>query len=367
MMGAAVWPLHFAGLLEFYPGQTHTRLMTYGFFGGFIVGFLGTALPRMVSAAPLRPIEAAVLLLNYALMLGMAVAGKLIAADASFVLLLLIFGSLLAWRLKQRRDVPPPSFVLVALGLLCAGVGACLAIWTSYNEDAFYSGALQHLLAYQGFMLLPILGVGAFLLPRFFGAKTGQDFPESRVPPPGWTTKALIAAGVGVLIIGSFVVEVAGWSRAGPALRLLVTAWYLVREVPFYRAEAQGGAPTQVLKLALALLLTGFGATTLLPAYRVSLLHLTLVGGFTLTTLTVATRVIYGHSGKAELLARPGRWFWMMAGLMLLGMTTRISGDFLPKALASHYSYGALLWILGLLLWAFYVLPLVLVRDPEAE
>ena len=50
---------------------------------------------------------------------------------------------------------------------------------------------------------------------------------------------------------------------------------------------------------------------------------------------------------------------------MLFGMGTRISGDFWPKIMASHYIYGALLWIGGALVWAFYVLPKV--RLAEAE
>jgi hypothetical protein len=50
---------------------------------------------------------------------------------------------------------------------------------------------------------------------------------------------------------------------------------------------------------------------------------------------------------------------------MLLGMATRISGDFWPKILASHYNYGALLWIAGVVLWAIYVLPKVLVVEKE--
>jgi hypothetical protein len=50
---------------------------------------------------------------------------------------------------------------------------------------------------------------------------------------------------------------------------------------------------------------------------------------------------------------------------MWLAMATRISGDFAPKILASHYSYGAVVWIAGALLWSVYVLPKVLVPDPE--
>src|SRR5690242_18540167 len=50
IVGVSLWPLHFGGVLEFYPGQNHARIMACGLFGAFILGFLGTAMPRMLSA-----------------------------------------------------------------------------------------------------------------------------------------------------------------------------------------------------------------------------------------------------------------------------------------------------------------------------
>jgi uncharacterized protein involved in response to NO len=52
-------------------------------------------------------------------------------------------------------------------------------------------------------------------------------------------------------------------------------------------------------------------------------------------------------------------------GLMLFGMATRISGDFWPKIMASHYIYGAIIWIAGVLLWSSYTLPNVLHVEAE--
>jgi len=70
--------------------------------------------------------------------------------------------------------------------------------------------------------------------------------------------------------------------------------------------------------------------------------------------------------GSRPVRARWVRWLLIAVGLMLFGMATRISGDFWQKILASHYIYGALLWVAGVLLWAIYVLPKVFVieRDP---
>ena len=119
------------------------------------------------------------------------------------------------------------------------------------------------------------------------------------------------------------------------------------------------------VRIAFAGIVAGFLAVALFPAYRVGLLHLTLVGGFAVITFVVATRVVFGHSGNLVLLKGRNRWLLVAIGLMLFGMATRISGDFWPKILASHYIYGALIWIAGVSLWAVYVLPKVLMVDNE--
>jgi uncharacterized protein involved in response to NO len=51
--------------------------------------------------------------------------------------------------------------------------------------------------------------------------------------------------------------------------------------------------------------------------------------------------------------------------LMLVAMATRISGDFWPNIMVSHYNYGAIFWAAGVLLWSWKVLPKVFLADPE--
>ena len=92
------------------------------------------------------------------------------------------------------------------------------------------------------------------------------------------------------------------------------------------------------LRIAFGALISGFILVAIFPAYRVGLLHLTLIGGFAVIAFTVATRVIFGHSGNLEKLKAKNRWLLVALGLMLFGMATRISGDFWPKIMASHYS-----------------------------
>jgi hypothetical protein len=148
-------------------------------------------------------------------------------------------------------------------------------------------------------------------------------------------------------------------------VRFGTTLIYLILEMPFHRAPEATNVFGASIRIAFIGVLAGFLAVFLFPWYRVGLLHLTLVGGFAVITFVVATRVVFGHSGNLSLLKGRNRWMLVAVGLMLAGMATRIGGDIWPQLLVSHYSYGALLWIAGVLLWAFYVLPKVLVVENE--
>jgi uncharacterized protein involved in response to NO len=359
IIGVFLWPLHFWGFVPFYPGQAHTRLMAYGFFGAFIFGFLGTALPRMMSARPFGIRNVLLLLTVY---VGMAAAfsfGKILWGDSLLLLLLLIFLGMVIPRAAQRKDTPPPGFILVAMAWLCVITGAVLAVVQNRTEVDLFWINLQRLLSSQGFVLLPILGIGPFLLPRFFGLESTHEFPEMTRPSRQWMRKALFALGTGLVIVASFVIEAQGNFRLGHGLRFAACLLYLGLEFPFAKAPKFSTALGASLRVSFAILLAGFLTVALFPEYRVGLLHLTLVGGFAVITFVVATRVVFGHSGNLQRLKSGNWWLIVSVGMMLLAMATRISGDFWPKIMASHYMYGAILWAVGVFLWAWKVLPKV--------
>jgi uncharacterized protein involved in response to NO len=360
-----MWPLYFGGYLEIYPGAGHTRLMGQGFFGAFIFGFLGTALPRMIAAKPFL----LTMFVAFAVLFGVFMAENMIGntqvADGAFLAILLVFVCAAGIRFAQRKDVPPPGFILIALSFACAIAGTAIGLigeWVALNGMFF---RVRPLLAYQGFVLLPILGVGAFILPKFLKLENTHNFPESVRPPEGWWPKALFALAVGLAIVVSFFIEAQGWVRPAYALRFLAAASYLCRELPLWKSGLSGNAITWALRGAMLMVLLGLLTVAILPAYRTGLLHILLIGGLGLITIIVATRVIFGHSGNGAALMQPNRWMWWCAGLVVMGMATRISGDFLPHILVSHYNYGALCWAIGMGIWSWKVLPKVLVPDEE--
>ncbi len=364
VLGVSLWPLHFLGLGE-YPGVNHARLMAHGFFGGFIVGFLGTALPRMLGTRSLGVSLVTAMTGLHLGVLGLHLLGRTAAADTAFLAELLVLAGGIAARFPRRADLPPPGFVLAGMGLVCAIAGACLG-WRPVDDESDAGRAiLQSRLLYQGFLLLPALGVGGFLFPGLLGAANRQDLPPARRPGAGWWRGAGEALAAGLLIVASFGVELAGQMTWAHALRFATAAVYLGRQIPLGRAHGRRSPVSRGLRVGIGLLLAGLLAVALLPAWRVAMLHLTFASGLTLVTLTVATRVLFGHSGQRERLHARNLWLVIAFGLMVSATLTRITGDFLPKILPTHYSYGALMWAAGALLWAWKALPAILVADPE--
>jgi drug/metabolite transporter (DMT)-like permease len=74
---------------------------------------------------------------------------------------------------------------------------------------------------------------------------------------------------------------------------------------------------------------------------------------------------MFGHSGNLAKLKQKNWWLIVAVGVMLFAMATRISGDFWPKIMATHYTYGAILWIAATLFWAVYTIPKVFIKEAE--
>ena len=79
--------------------------------------------------------------------------------------------------------------------------------------------------------------------------------------------------------------------------------------------------------------------------------------------ITPASRALL--VGNLHRLVRHRRWMPVFAGLILLAMTTRVSGDIWPKIQFSHYIYGALAWAAGVIVWAWRAGPLLFRSDDD--
>ncbi|OJV02251.1 MAG: hypothetical protein BGO12_01645 [Verrucomicrobia bacterium 61-8] len=366
--GVLMWPLFIWNVTGTYPGQIHARIMIEGFLTSFVIGFLGTALPRLLEVPKMTWMET----------LGFAVAvigtvilhacGATMWGDQLFFFTICTLLFLLGTRaLLFRKDNPPPAFVLVAVGMLCALFGSGVQVVSSVSATALpeWCFPLSKLLLYQGFLLFPIMGIGAFLLPRFFGLPNRQSFPESLVLSPEWKRGAVFALLCGGMVMAGFVMEAQGDPHWGNGLRSAGILIYFLREVPVHQAGFGGGSLALGLRLALLSIPSAYALMAIWPEQTFSLLHLLLITGFSLLTFIVASRVVLGHSGQS---ARFRATIWpvlIMTSLVALAMLTRVSADWMPAMRMSHYGYAAVSWVLGVVIWAVAILPGVRRADEE--
>lgn len=371
VVAVMLWPAMFWQWITFYPKDMHGRLLVQGFVGGFAFGFMGTALPNFLSSRKFSGMEVVLLLVLYLAMITAHLAQKLAWGDGLFLAMLGVFGTGLAWRFAKRGDMPPPAFVLVAGGLLCAAAGTGLLLAGQLGAMNAVWARLGNLLLYEGFLLMPVLGIGAFLFPRFFGTETRQMFPDQRTPAPGWMLKALVAGAVGLLVAGSFVMEAMGKELAAAWIRFVVCAFYLSTETGWWRRPAKGGILPWGLRTGILFTLGTYlvhgvlhaGMSVYPPMQQVAISHMLYVGGFGLLALVVGTRVMLGHAGQSDQMQRWLKPVVWMVGLVALAALTRVTADFMPTIMMSHWRYAAYSWVAGVVVWGVFLLPWVLRPD----
>lgn len=366
LLGVLVWPLVFWGWMERSPIQVHTRLMSLGFFGGFVFGFLGTSVPRLLKTPPFRALESISLLGLHVVACGFYFFGEIPVGDGIMSVNACLLLALLLRRAVLRREVPAPGFLMVIPGFVSVLIGLGLASMNRRYQWGYEADLLVRLLLYHGFVLLCLLGAGGFLLPRFLRLGLRRMYGGEKEGNPIWRRSAWITLLIGFSIMGSYIVDMIGYSHVGASLRAALVVAYLAWEMPLERIRISFTGVDWILVFGLACLPVGILIAGWFPGFRVGLSHLELAAGVGLITLGIATRVVFGHTGNREKLEGFHPWLSLSAVLMIIGVGARIGGDLAPELSINLYTYGALFWLLGGLLWGACVLTKILSPDPEA-
>lgn len=357
LLGILLWPLFYAGWLPYYPNFAHTRLMIDGFAGLFIFGFLMTAGPRLLGA-PAFSRRSAIGIFGLCCAACLAhLLNKIALGDLFFGLTVGVVIIHVTVAFRARSDCPPPGFPLAALGLLCACLGSILlALSTSAwpNAIAFELGKI---LLYQGFTLLPIIGIGAFFFPKILGGRNTHDFPEMRLPNQEWKRRFRHSFFVAIAFFASVALELSGQIPLAYALRLGGLGLYCIAEIPFPEFRKGESPHGRQLLFTLATIAIGFVGILIFPVYKIAWLHAYFMVGLTGIIFLVSLRVVFGHGDRPELIrksVRPSAW---IIGLLALAAATRIYADFKLSSQISHYLYAAAIWILCGLAWLVFVAP----------
>lgn len=361
-IGVALWPLFVWHAINFYPRDAHLRLMIEGMMGSFIIGFLGTAGPRLLDARPFAAIETSTLLALQIVTATLHLAQKQKAADAAFLVLLLFFLGIMGSRARTRKDLPPPNFVLVLFGFLNAIFGIVFMFAAREVTNGVSLNQLGALMLNQGFVLFPMLGVGAFFFPKLLGGAKPEP-ADLNTAIVLWRKRALIAVLTGVVIWISFALEALDWQRTAAIVRGSAVLFYFVFQGHLF--EKPSGPPflAHCFRWGAVLLILALLFPAALPTFRVANLHLAFIGGFTIILFTVSTRVILGHSGHGHLFQKRLRFLIVSLVLLIIAMLARVGADFFPPGRNSHLVYAALIWLIAAAVWAWALVPKLLLSD----
>jgi uncharacterized protein involved in response to NO len=360
VIGVSLWIVYYTGITAQYPGVAHARLMIEGFVASFVIGFLGTAGPRLTATPHFSRTELFTLLTLDLLSAGLHLGGANHAGDAAFALCLSSFLFVLARRFIHRRDSPPPNFLLVGLSLVNALAGAVLLALFE-NEAYSVPYRIGAALLQQGFPLLAILGVAPFVLPLLLNFSASDNLPRSRTFSMIWLARATLAAAIGLTIDVTFIIETLGLTSLGAWLRACALVVYLVAQTPRTGQSFLGNC----LRLGLGAIAFGFIAEALWPQLRMGALHVVFITGFAFVILTVAIRVILGHSGNSHLFTRRLPFHIVVATILALAMFSRFTADLAPRARAAHLVAAAILWLIAILIWSLELVPKLTIVDTK--
>ena len=348
----------------------HASVQVGAYLFCFMAGFLWTAMPRMTGSAPATSTELlAVLALLGAQQLSLS-RGAFLVAHGCFLGLLLMLMVFAIRRFSQRRlpTGPPPEFIWIPVGVLFGVVGTALAGAGQAGLGSPTWIGIGKPLAQQGFVLAAVLGVGGFMAPRLMGR--GFEWSGGRLIAPEAVRRIrrhrmtwhLVAA---VALAASFAAEGLGLVRVAYAVRAAVVSLELFWTTRLHRPPALPDGYAKLLWISLWMVVVGFWAVAIWPRYRIAMLHLVLIGGFSLMTFAVGTMVVLSHAGVTQRLHQP-LWVLRVVGMGILGAAgTRVLADLWPVAYYPLLTLASGCWLLAGVTWVCFALPYVLAPAPE--
>ncbi len=363
LLGVLYWPLSIYGLaFTGLPMDFHVWMQIYGFLWAFIIGFLATALPRLTQTKHFTKRETALLFVFVLAISGSLLAGYELGAHVFFLISVLTFVICLAPRFQARQKSPPVTFIFIPFAFVSIVTGTALMLAMQMGLDWRFAELypLARNLITQAFVTFLLLGVGGFLIRSILG--WGAILPSSADEKIQNLAKTAGSAvwwhgSAAIVVLFSFVLEAFFRPEAGRVLRAVLISAECLLQMKIYKLPISGKITSKVLLFSLWLFVAGLWGYAFCPQnYRLAFLHLCFIGGFSLSTIAVATRVILSHCGYGTLLNRSYKPFTIAASLMLAGLLARFAADFLATSYQDHLAFAGLLWGLGALVWSFFIL-----------
>ncbi len=292
-----------------------------------------TALPKFLNSKPCRPWEMMVAL--FCASLPALRTFSWIAENIETVyfpfLWLVIYA---AQRFRGRDFNPPPGFIFLPIGLLSGILGV-------FSKSLVTEGALLAFVFGIGSKLIPaLLGHSKPILVQLGSSQKDRSLLYFCIEASVFLAGIIFHFGLAPHW-GDFC-----WAVAGTVTGLRV--WGIIHRPKIF------GVLAYLLWTSAWILILSLWALFFFPHYRIHFLHGVYIGGMTLMTLCVATRVVLAHGGYDLRLERSSRLLLVVGILCVVAVITRISVVFLsPDLYFSHLAYASTALILAFLFWAY--------------
>lgn len=357
--GVLLW-LFFPWQWVAYPGQSHPEIMMGGFFLCFVCGFLMTAAPRFTDTFGPTKWDQRISALLIGLLFLSSIFFKRVVFFTVVAIVFVFLISFVLRRFWQRKSSPPDSFVFLGFGLASGLVGCLLLLCLEFFPLVGFFHTIGRLFFLQSYILCLVVGVGSRLVPALLGwAPLPTESMFSHQP------KVREFVMLGLIFLGSYVVEAVGWEWWGYLLRSLTLSYIFLWIWKIYRLPKRKAAQSFWLWVSAWLILLGHWCIVFFINYRIHLLHVVFVSGLALMTLMIAVRVTLSHGKHDMSLEKRSLVLFVGGCLIAFAGVTRLSAGLMPKLYQSHLTYAAATWIAGLIVWGWIFIPKILVSNAQ--
>lgn len=356
LLGNSIWPLFYINPQWLgFATNTHRSIMIGGFLTAFVVGFLMTAVPRFTKTHFATKQE--IYLALAALFLSQL--GVLLKNESLFytsTLLVYLFTVIFAsQRFIKRKENPPSTFIFVGAGILMF-LFSSLALSFDLSPTA---KKLFESYFFQGGVLSLVIGIGGRLIPGIFGwTDIVQNQRKQYEQPisfqkviPKWIYGTLL------LFIISFPLEYLLNETLGRSARAIVVSTYALFYWKLYKLPNELSLLTLFLWISSLCVFIGSWVYALAPSLAIHGLHIIFIGGFSLMTFMVATRVTLAHGGGDKILEKKSSVLLISGLLISIATASRLASGIFPENYTGKLAISSSLWIAGLLVWSIFYIP----------
>lgn len=358
-IGVSPWLLYAFGLTETYSSFFHSSVQMLVYMNCFISGFLTTFIPRVTGTSFAERKEILSFLFAILGALIFLYRGAWVMAEGCYILWLVLLVVFIGRRILKKRkeglDAGPPPIELMWIpwAVFHGILGTLLLILGQLKVISPLGIRVGKPMMEQGLLLSVVMGIGGFLIPRIMGTYRPGKIPFVHL---------LCAAG----LLVSFVIEGLGYLSWGYGLRaLVITVIFYVTGI-VQRLGGPLALYAWLARIAAWMIALGLWAAALFSDYRVAVLHIAFIGGFSLLTFAIATMVVMSHSGAGERLRQPLWILWAVICGIALVVVKRIAVIFYPEIYFTFLGWASTLWIITAFCWLGFMIPYLL-KVPEGD